>query len=332
MFNRNDAFSMEISDPDSTDESEIIKKLVIDDELLIFKTDGIYKVLTVDTIDLENEHADTRHSHEKLFDIGTSSIYVSRIIIQFEKIINSAYPSKEANELISHVWNLNKLILNCYSSVQYLKKNNEKIKIKCDDIIERYKDTPSIPALPQIEDLENKVCNFLGTGKKFLVELFRLFELLFQMPIKSREEAHFDNHIKWINERFGKEHALSIVLDEDKKWMRILSECRNAIEHKEEGQYVSINNFKLIAGNKLSEPTWTYDLTKKLKMKKLEESNLINDLEVFVDNMLYSFEEIMLLILEYKLKDTIFQIYKLSEESMNINCPILYNITLKTKI
>ncbi len=53
MFDRNDAFSMEIS---STDD-KIVKQLVIDGELLMFTENGIYKVLTADEIDLKNEHS-----------------------------------------------------------------------------------------------------------------------------------------------------------------------------------------------------------------------------------------------------------------------------------
>ncbi len=63
---------------DSND--EIIKQLVIDEELLIFTAHGIYKVLTADEIDTENEHADTKHTYEKLFDVGTSSIIAPQYV------------------------------------------------------------------------------------------------------------------------------------------------------------------------------------------------------------------------------------------------------------
>jgi len=326
MFNRNDPFSMEISDSSN----KIIKQLVINDELLIFTTDGIYKVLTADEIDSENSYADTRHTHEKLFNIGTSSIYVARMIIQFEYIMKTI-SFETSNLLISHIWKMNKLLLNCYVPVEYLKKNNEIIKIECNEIIEKYKHNSTIPALPQIEELEAKTKDFFTTGKKFLIELFKIFNLLFQMPL-NKGEAHFDNHLTWITENFGKEHSLSVLLNQDINWLRILSECRNAIEHEGDGQCLTLNNFRLSAGNKFSEPTWIYDLSKKRLGISLE-SSLISDIDDLLHNMLYLFEDIMLIIIQEKMKiNNFFHLYKIKEPQLDIDCPFIYAIALKKTV
>ena len=188
----------------------------------------------------------------------------------------------------------------------------------------------SIPPLPQIPDLNNKVSVFLNSAKMFLIELFRNFNILFEMPISDRKEASFKGHIKWIIDTFTIEHSLSSILEQDKEWIILLAELRNALEHPDKGQSLIINNFCLKPGNMFSEPSWYYDLTKK-KLEKSGEINLIKDMEVFIHNMLHFYEETLLLSIKEKSNDNaMFSLYKINDDKIDIKCPIHYSITLNT--
>ncbi len=111
-----------------------------------------------------------------------------------------------------------------------------------------------------------------------------------------------------------------------------MSECRNAIEHYSEGQNIVITNFSLKPGNKFSSPTWTYDLTKKLKLKK-GPHDLLNDLDVFCSNMLHLFEDLMVLVAQDKLSShPVVVVCKLNEVSISKECPIRYDLTVKTEL
>ncbi len=326
MFDRDDAFSMNIGD-----ESPIIKTMEIDDNLFIFKTNSIYKLLTADTIDPNKDYSDTRHSYEKLFDEGTTSPYVARILLQFEDIITKVtLDNIDQEAFISHIWKTNQLLLNCNSSLKYIKDKNNELRKVCDQIIEKNKRSGSIPQLPQIPDLKNKVSVFLNSAKMFLIELFKTFNILFEMPIKDKREAFFKGHIQWILDKFESEHALSNVLEQDQEWILLLAELRNALEHPGEGQSLVIKDFCLKPGNKFSEPSWHYDLTKK-KLGKSGETNLIGDIEVFIYNMLHFYEETLLLSIKEKLNDnTMFTLYKFNDEQIDILCPIHYSVTFNT--
>ncbi len=51
MFNRNDAFSIEIKDPGNSEEVDPIhSSIVVDDELFVIKENSIYRIMTADTI------------------------------------------------------------------------------------------------------------------------------------------------------------------------------------------------------------------------------------------------------------------------------------------
>jgi hypothetical protein len=91
MFNRDSAISLEIKDPDDPDQEHHIKHMLsLEAQLLIFSITGIFRALTADTIDPERTHPDTRHSHEKIYSVGTSSGLVARTIIQFKETLDIA--------------------------------------------------------------------------------------------------------------------------------------------------------------------------------------------------------------------------------------------------
>ncbi len=334
MINRNNAFSMIIQDPEqANDISPILKFLSIGEDLIIFKTDGIYRMLTAEKIDPNATNLETKHSYEKLYSIGTSSPYVARIIIQFEKILN-LISNEESNkrEIITYLWNTNKLLLDSYMLVDTIIQQINPLSLKCDKIIEANKNKSDIPSLPKIPYLENQVRTFLNNSKLLLIEIFRSLHIFFNMPMSDRKCAHFDKHIKWLENTLGKEHPISNMLNHDITWIQILSESRNAIEHPNKGQKLYIYNFKLQPGNKFSQPTWSYDLTKKLGIKS-DPTDLANDLKVYIDNIFTLFEEIILLIISDKLKEhKLLTLYKISEETIDKQCPINYQIGLKNSL
>ena len=174
MFDRDSAFSMEIRDPnDPDDNSPIVQMLTIGDELIIFKETSIHKGLTADTIDPEKSDMSTRHSHELLYSVGASNSFVARMILQFRDMIGLAVPDvSRVNELIQHVWEANKLLLECEKAYYHIYKHTIDLMPTCDEIIEAHKNKSAIPAMPKVPDLRTHVSDFLINGKKF-PHLFR---------------------------------------------------------------------------------------------------------------------------------------------------------------
>lgn len=331
MFDRNDAFSMKIQDPESAnDTSPILNMLTIGEELILFKTNGIFRMLTAETLDPNATDLDTKHSYEKLYSLGASSPYVARLIIQFEEIINIVIKGEtNKKEAITYLWNANKLLLNCCMVFDVITQQLHPLLLKCDEIIEANKNTGSIPPLPKIPHLENEVRSFLNNSKLFLIEVFRALNIFFDMPMSDRSGAHFTKHVEWVEDQLGREHPICNTLKQDIDWIRILSESRNAMEHPDEGQKLYIDNFKLQPGNKFSPPTWSYDLTKKLRIKS-RPTDLVHDLDVYIHNMFSFFEELIVLIVSDKLKEhELLTLYKISEDKIDKKCPINYRVGLK---
>lgn len=89
VFNRKLAGSMTIIDPENPDIVDPITGLItIEDRLYVFKKNGIYEIVTAEQLDPDNAKLDTRPTYKKLYSCGSSSSVVSRMILQFDPIIN----------------------------------------------------------------------------------------------------------------------------------------------------------------------------------------------------------------------------------------------------
>lgn len=323
MFKRSDAIDMKIGD--SEDTSGIVKVINIDDYVLIIKEKSIYKLLLAESIDIKNEFPDTRHSQEKLFNIGANSQIISRILIQSNELLEKLDVDKM---ILNHIWDTNKNLINCYIALSYIKTEINRLTPECEKIIESNKAQRYIPALPQISELESKVHQFYNNAKLFLIKVFKLFQYFFYMPIAEKKEANFHNHIEWIKSQFGEHSGISKMLNDDSQWIRILSECRNAIEHPEEGQKLKVTNFSIQADNKFSQPLISYDLSKKMNLK-VERTLLYNELKINIENLTDFFEDILVVSINELLKDNkMLSIYKKKKDDINPLCQVFYEINL----
>lgn len=333
-FNRDDAFSMSIKDPENTDDdSKIIESIVIGDELYLFKTKSIFRMLTAESIDPKRSEPDTKHSYEKISDFGTESEYVARCILQAKKLLPFITKGEESkNKILEQLWELNLQLLNCKNVVREIYLHYSNLIDKCNQIIIDNQSSSVIPPLPKIPELEEKVRVFLTNSKLSLIGIFKFLAEFYPLPIGDRIESHFDKHIKWLGDNLGADHEISKLLKADLEWIRLLSECRNAIEHAGDGQKIYVTNFTLMPGNKFSTPCWTYDLTKKLGVKN-GPHDLLNDLDVFCSNMLHLLEDLIIIVTQDKLSNhPLVALYKVTEAKINKECPIKYDITVKPNI
>jgi hypothetical protein len=306
------------------DNATVIEK-VIDGKLLLFKTDSVY-----DSEQVENK--DTNTHQNKILDIGAKSPYLARVILQFEPMIKSAIIDENTqNRLIKHIWEMNKELVTCSTIFKSLKQEVNTLALTCNDIILQNKGSVAIPTLPQVVDLENRVNTFFIAGNKFLIETFKIFVILFDMAVAKNKEDSFKDHSRWIGSHFGTTHNLAQIVEQDMSWITLLSEASNAIEHPSKKDKIEIKNFSLIQGNKFIFPAWSYSLSHK-KLGEVRNLNLLNDLDIFLDNMLCFFEEVMLQCVQEKLNEsgnTLLHLEKFKEEKIDDNCPTQYGITYK---
>ncbi|PSW28450.1 hypothetical protein C9J19_11310 [Photobacterium phosphoreum] len=333
-FDRDNAFSMAVTDPDNPEvSSDFIESLVIGDSFYLFKANSIFKMLTADSIDPNRSELETKHSYEKISNVGCNSDYVARVIMQAFKIIPFiTHSNVEKDTILSHVWKLNGRLLDCRNIVSEIALQYQELLPKCNQIISDSRNNDFIPALPKIPELDSKVRVYLTSAKLVLNDIFKFLSLFYPIKFTDRNESHFDQHIMHLKEILGEDNNIVGLLQQDLEWIRLLSECRNAIEHSGDGQKLIIENFSIKPGNRFSSPAWTYDLTKKLSIKK-GPNDLLNDLDVLCSNMMQLIEDLIVLVVMNKLENhSILTLFKLDEKAIKNECPVRYDITLKGKL
>lgn len=201
------------------------------------------------------------------------------------------------------------------------------IKI-CDEIVENNKNGNYIPGLPLVKDLESRGLNFYSNAKKFLITTYEIFEIVYKMPAFG---SKFDKATEWISNLKGDKSDLVIMLKDDLPWVKLLSECRNAIEHPKKNYHIEVENFTIVSGNRFSPPRWRYDLTHNPTMtKQVDYSDLLHDFNVFRENMLTQYEQIMLVCIdEMKGFSPQFGIFMIPEDKMDNDCPVAYQISFR---
>lgn len=309
---------------------EIVKE--IDDKLFLFKTKSVYEAHPAQELDSKNQYRDTNNTYQKILDIGSRSPCIARVILQFEPIIKSSIVDEIMQKrLIKNIWEMNKELATCYMSVKSLREDINKLALECSDIVKNNIGKEIISVLPQVNDLENRVNIFYNSGQKFLIDTFKIFEILFGMQINTGKEAHFKSHCHWLTKHFGETSPLSQIIEQDLNWIILLTASRNAIENPTKRQTLKIKNFILTHDNKFVFPSWSYDLSAK-NLGEANNLNLLDDLDAFLDNMLSFFEEIMLQSIQLKLNEnnnTSLSLYKFEEKDIDVNCPIQYGIKYK---
>ncbi|MNG99612.1 hypothetical protein D3C79_587860 [compost metagenome] len=333
MQKRDDAFSINITDPDLNDSSAIVTMETIDDTLLlVFKENSIYKIITANSTDPQKTEPNTGHTYEKIAEHGAASPYVARIFLQSKRIIDQAFHEDSIkSELHKQVWILTEQLLNCAQFEFNIRNQLDDVLHQCNIIIEQNKGNRTIPPLAKVKNLENDAKSFLLTGKQFLIDCFKLLKVFTDLPIGARNEAHFNTHQEWLKQNRPELDTLNSTISSDLPWIRRLSECRNAVEHPGPGQLLTIENTKLHPGNKFSPPTWSYDLTNKLGVN---ESNvpIYQELDAYLNNMFCFLEDILLICLSKQLeKDGMLSIYQHNEADIDPSFPIKYYASLSAE-
>jgi len=198
---------------------------------------------------------------------------------------------------------------------------------KCDEIVNQGKTASHIPSLPQVNNLEQRVVTFLGNGKRFLEKSHELLCIFYGSDFG---DSNFEAYRDWMAKHKPSETEIITFLEQEKDWIQLLAWRRNALDinHSRSGFKVIIENFKLRAGNKFTNPCWQYDFSNKKNGKAQNKpSDLIRDMEVSIMNMLDFFEKLFLLCVKDNWNVQYnFKIRRHKKEDINVKCPVLYHI------
>ena len=324
-FDRDGAFSMNVGE-DRDDKVE--EMLVLGDQLYAFSTKTISRVLTADNIDPQRIHLGTRHSHQKLYDVGCGNPFVARSIIQAKRILDGVVLRNELEKklVLDAVWEACQLLLQCERSHFRIYGGVMALLPEVDQVIEKSKSTHAISSLPQVADLEEQVAAFLGSAKRFLEKAHSLLCLFYGCPNK---ESNFRAYREWMKANRNDKQKVTDLLNGDQEWTRFIAEARNAlpVNHSRENYVLEIRNFALEPGNRFSAPAWKYDLSDRNGPTQVQWSDIVTDMQTHLENLLTFYEELLILCILDNVAASLpfeFQIFRLANDEIKSECPVLY--------
>lgn len=324
-FNREGAFSIELG---TGRENTIHKMLSLNESLYAFSTKKIFRIRTADDIDPERAEPETRHSYQELYPIGCSNSFVARSIIQAEQILDGVFlrPELGKDELLEAVWEATELLLQCENARFRIYSEVVSLLEKIDEVVEESKSQTVIPSLPQVADLDERVGSFLGNAKRFLEKAHVLLSLFYDCP---DHRSNFRAYREWMAANRSDSDSVVTLLAGDEEWIRFIAGSRNAlsVNHAREGFVLEVQNFKLEPGNKVSPPSWRYDLSGRGGPVQEYWSDIVEEMDTHLHNMLTFFEELYILcVLDNRDQRLPFEfgIYKIPDDEVSEECPVFY--------
>ncbi len=324
-FDRDGPFSIELG----TDEDDAVREMIaLSGGLYVFSTKKIFRINTAGDIDPDCTAPDTRHSYQEIYPVGCSNSFVARSIIQAKQILDSVILEPELSKsiILEAIWEATEQLLRCETAYFQIFNESMSLIAECDELIERSKSKPSIPSLPQVGELEERVGSFLGSAKRCLEKTHSLLSTFYDCPNLG---SNFKSYRDWmVANRSGSKRILTL-LDEDKDWIRFIAEARNAlpINHARKCFVLEVQNFKLQPGNKVSPPSWRHDLSDRGGPVQTYWSDIVTDMETHMHNLLTFLEEVYILsILDHRNQRLPFEfaVYRKPTDQISEECPVLY--------
>lgn len=235
-------------------------------------------------------------------------------------------PGLSKSNVLGAIWEAADLLLRCENA--YFQIYNETISLlaTCDELIEEAKSKPSIPSLPQVAELEERVGSFLGSAKRCLEKTHALLGTFYDCPDHG---PNFQAYREWMAANCSSSEAVMTLLDGDKDWIRFIAEARNAlsVNHARQNFILEVQNFKLQSGNKFSGPSWRHDLSDRGGPVQEYWSDIIKDMDTHMHNMLTFLEEVYILCILDRCDQRLpfeFAVYRKPEDDSSEECPVLY--------
>lgn len=236
--------SMTVGLPEEGKLTDMVK--IGKDGLLMVKEHAIYEVSFADKIDPERKNENIPNVQQRVLSSGSSSELVQRILINSDSLFNETYLRKvDCGLLRVHALNA---VMEIASMDRLLNRIIEDEKSQ----IELIKDAKLENGLiiPNLEDAEQHVKNFMQKTDHFIRELLRITKI-FEVNI-----GNWDGLIKRIKFEGEKSKDQLNFFEKAIKYIKFLRETRNSVEHPNPpSKYVKVNNFRLKSSGEISVPT-----------------------------------------------------------------------------
>ncbi len=323
---REGAFSVKI------DDTKLKEMFEVDEKLIIFGMNTISRMQLAEEIDPKKTNPALPHNCIKMYNVGTSDLFVSGIFIQFAKMLKQSVFKKHLNkkQIIHLMFECMKHLIACERTYNELV---DKINAAIDNFDQSaYLKSTVVTNLPFIEGLEETVkIFFISQAGHFYRDTIALIKEFFSDKMSNKQKREIGDKklnklIDWSSSKFGDIDKFTEYLhQEHNNWVKKFVVMRNKLEHPDSNEFVEILNFRMLPTQEVSPPSI------KLHHKDFtceNNENLVLLLHSYIQNLYIFYENVLLFCIKKNIGvedfSQFYEIYRIQDDKIDIECPIRY--------
>lgn len=305
---------------------KVIRTLVIDGYLEVYKIDKTFRVQTPDGLDPERKNPNMPWVISEYSEYGCSHPVIARLLLQSIDILKGACFSSELDQekIKSTLYDAKDLILNCESIMLLLGQDLENIEGLVEENGVGVKENQrSINPFPQVRNLDDLCYQYLVSAKRCLQNYAVLIDHFYKTGFRS---PHFHKIKRWALENLGKDSYLYQIIEKNESRLFRIIDLRNFQEHPNDDKRTEVVNYKLLPEMEIQRPQW---------FVTGDEPSFILDEMTEITSFLFQIGEVIFLhaVLENLNKKYPYIICAIEENEIDEDCPIAYELSIDvTKI
>ena len=255
----------------------------VDDQLMCITRKNIRTVLMADTIDPQRTNPNIDHNVQHVLPYGSDDEFVGRTFQQANILFEEHALSKsiDHNKGVS----ISLSFLKEITALQKLKKEYMAEERNITSAVSSQGKNLQIPALP---NLEQKVKGFISNTDHAMRSIMELVQLFYpEIKSKGWDEQLYQT----VKSKLGDKDPFTIFVNTFKEFTEKTRKIRNTIEHPDNDNVLTIENYKLTPANILDIPSVSFNGKEyslpKMRVVAFMESTTANLLTIFEILMTY---------------------------------------------
>lgn len=291
------------------------------DFLEIYKMDKTFRVQSPESIDPDQTNPNALWVTTPVSDVGSQNPIISRIILQNEEILKSAWLKQDIDKNA-----VLKLLHSCKEDLLVCDKIAKKIASEVDRIVSKIqkegirkeKNSLGLSSFPHVPDLNTDCDIFLTKSNRVIRAISELPGLFINLP---KRDNNFDSLIVTLTPFIEKNSPLFNFIAVNADNIKYIIELRNFREHQNKDKKTVIENFRCSPDIKIVTPQWY--------VTGGDERPIKEEMEAIVNYLLEVAEAMFIYLVMATVKSEFpFILVKIEDSKIDKKAPIKYRLSL----
>ncbi|MHB1195107.1 MAG: hypothetical protein ACYC6F_18950 [Longimicrobiales bacterium] len=253
--------------------------------------------------------------------IGCSSPIIARVLLQGRDILATAFLPKsiDKDQVVQCLHEIKEAVVACHKAAQVVVDHVDRISeaLRAEGV-ERDRTGRAVPSLPQVPDLDALCTQYLISAKRAIKAICRLPSFFASLE---RADSNFDHLGQRLANILEDGDPLLNFVRSNAGDLRYLIRLRNAQEHPSQEGRLEIHNFRVMADETLSAPSWS--------VTGQPSAGIALEMPAGVERLVAIAEGLLIYLVDWRMESSLpFVLEHVAQEHLDPKKPIRYRLTL----